>query len=366
MSTTKTHREGLGLALDQLDDLAHLSDPMAEQPPLATGEPIEVEIDLIEEDPHQPRQEFGDLTGLINSIRSGGVRVPIAVRPHPDLEGHYRLNDGARRLRACKLAKLKTIPAVVLPPFTVIDQIVVNQERVDTPAKDKARAFKRLMDEHGWTQRQLAEQFGTDEKGRLIFSEAYISQHVSLLRLPEAIDQLWESDRCCDVTLINEVAKAYKDDPTAVDAWLADPDQDITRPSVKMLRAFIKEKKEKKERTGATPPQSGTEASDDRGLNDEAFDGPEIRHGEQTHNPDDSEPQKTKKGTAPSRPTNVRTNTQDTIRTPVLRMSHNGRSGRLSLTKRPSQEGFGWLDYDDGEHAEILLSELTIISLSDS
>jgi ParB family chromosome partitioning protein len=69
-------------------------------------------------------------------------------------------------------------------------------------------------------------------------SPAFISQHVTLLDLPESIAESFNSGRSRDVTLINDLVTIYTRKPKEVTAWLADDDQEITRGSLKLLQDF--------------------------------------------------------------------------------------------------------------------------------
>ena len=90
--------------------------------------PIELPLDLIDEDPNQPRTVFDPqlLQELADTIRDRGVKNPISVHLNTEKPGRYIINDGARRYRASKMAGKKSIPAFIDPDFTKIDQIIVN------------------------------------------------------------------------------------------------------------------------------------------------------------------------------------------------------------------------------------------------
>lgn len=331
--------------------------------PGISGEPVELDLDLIDENPDQPRVTFEDMEDLAASIRAGGVKVPILVHPRTDIPGRYMLDDGARRYRASRMAGKSTIAAVVIAPLSIVDQIVVNKDRADTPAKDKARAFQRLLKEHGWTQRQLAEQFGmkSEEDGkppRPRVSEAYISQHLGLLSLPEILDDLFESGRCQDVTLITELAKAYRKDPGAVQEWVKDPDQDLSRRSVKLLREFIEDRKgrrSEREVPPATEDERQTHGVSASAANHQLSD-------------DEEEPDRSRATDATSLNTeqndkpNVSSKPQVPRSTRPARLSVlvtcRERLAMLNLAKVPSTDGFAWLSFEDGEEEEIALCDV--------
>ena len=106
----------------QLDDLAALDAPALD----ASGVPLMLSIDSIDEDAEQPRHEFDTnaLQELADTIRERGVRQPISVRPNLQQSGRWILNFGARRLRAARLAGLTTIPAFIDTTADNYDQVI--------------------------------------------------------------------------------------------------------------------------------------------------------------------------------------------------------------------------------------------------
>lgn len=297
-----------------------------------TGEAIELLIENVEEDPGQPRHSFEEraMTELTESIALHGVKVPVAVHHHPDIPGRYIIDDGARRFRCSIRAGKKSIPAVVGQAFTLIEQLVVNKVRDDTPAKDKARAFARIMKERGWTQRQLA------ENSKL--SEAYLSQHMTLLKLPALVDEVFASGRCTDVTVINELAKAYKRSRDAVEAWLADSSQEITRGSVKLLRQFLDDERQQEDHGDDernSPVSSAVDADD---IEEQSI-------------------------TTPSK---KRTDRSQTKKVMVLG-AYKRRAVRLLTERRWSAEGLAWIRFDDsGEEIEIPIDQLKLSRLTEA
>ena len=108
----------------------------------------EVDIELIDPNPFQPRTNFDDesLSELAESISKLGIIQPITVRL---LDGRYQLISGERRFRAAKLAGLKTLPAFIR---TADDQgmlemsLVENIQREDLNAIEVAISYQRLID----------------------------------------------------------------------------------------------------------------------------------------------------------------------------------------------------------------------------
>jgi ParB family chromosome partitioning protein len=142
----------------------------------------EIELDLIEPNPNQPRTVFdeGTLEELAVSIRSYGVIQPITVKEAE--EGKYFIIAGERRYRAAKLAGLERIPAYVrtAKDENVMEMALIeNIQREDLSAIETALAYQKLLDESGETQEQLA--------GRVGKRRATITNYLRLLKLPAEI-----------------------------------------------------------------------------------------------------------------------------------------------------------------------------------
>lgn len=144
-----------------------------------------VSLSQIRVNPYQPRREFKseDLEELAQSIRSVGLLHPPLVRPLPNSE-LYELISGERRFRAAQLACLTTIPVYVrVTNYSLSAQaaLIENIQRVDLNPLEIARALKRLMEEFGLTQDQLAQQLGK--------KRSTLANYLRLLALPPAIQE---------------------------------------------------------------------------------------------------------------------------------------------------------------------------------
>jgi ParB family chromosome partitioning protein len=147
----------------------------------------EIPVERILANPYQPRGTFpdADLEALTQSIRTHGVLQPVLLTETPD---GLRLIAGERRLRASKRAGLATIPAVIRSADEqqqLALALVENVQRSDLNALDEAQAFRRLIDEFGLTQEQVAHQVGR--------TRAAVSNTLRLLAIaPELQDALRE------------------------------------------------------------------------------------------------------------------------------------------------------------------------------
>ncbi|HEY0727176.1 MAG TPA: ParB/RepB/Spo0J family partition protein [Pyrinomonadaceae bacterium] len=147
-------------------------------------EPTEVEVDLIQPGPMQPRTHFdeGSLEGLADSIRTHGIVQPLLVRRQGD---RYELIAGERRWRAARLAGLAKVPVVVkeVPDQDLLEiALIENIQREDLNPIEEAQAYKRLIENVGLTQEALAARVGRDR--------SYITNYLRLLKLPDDLQQL--------------------------------------------------------------------------------------------------------------------------------------------------------------------------------
>jgi len=147
----------------------------------AQGEAFEIDVDLIEPNPQQPRTRFDDshLEDLARSIKANGVVQPIVVRKK---EGRYQIIAGERRWRATQKAGLRKIPAIVkdIPDEKLLElALVENIQRQELNAIEEANAYRKLIDHIGLTQEMVADRVGKDR--------TLIATSVRLLKLPNDV-----------------------------------------------------------------------------------------------------------------------------------------------------------------------------------
>lgn len=197
---------------------------------VSSGTPLRLPLASIKEDPDQPRKEFdeGKIQELANSILERGVKTPISVRQSSE-EGVYVINHGARRYRASLLAGLSDIPAYIDQDYSLIDQAVENIQRDNLTSREIADVIGRLLAE-GMKKGQIAEKMGK--------SPAFVTQHASLLDLPEPLANAFNSGKVSDLTVINDLNSLYKKEPEAVEDLLSNEDE-ITRSAVRNLKEFL-------------------------------------------------------------------------------------------------------------------------------
>jgi ParB family chromosome partitioning protein len=153
------------------------------------GGPQEIDIDLIEPSPYQPRTKFHEqaLDELARSIKTSGIIQPLVVRP---IGSRFQLIAGERRWRAAQRAGLNKVSAIVkqVPDELALEMTLVeNIQREDLNAMEAARAFERLMDEFHLTQESVAERTGKDR--------ATVANAIRLLKLEKQIQEWIEEGK---------------------------------------------------------------------------------------------------------------------------------------------------------------------------
>ena len=151
--------------------------------------PQQVDIDLVEPSPYQPRTRFREeaLDELARSIQASGIIQPLVVRP---IGSRFQLIAGERRWRAAQragLGKVSVIVREVSDELALEMTLVENIQREDLNAIEAARAFERLMDEFQLTQEAVAERTGKDR--------ATVANAIRLLKLEPTIQDWIEEGK---------------------------------------------------------------------------------------------------------------------------------------------------------------------------
>jgi ParB family transcriptional regulator, chromosome partitioning protein len=162
--------------------------PPAPAPPQTDGT-RQIDIDLIDPSPYQPRTRFDEaaLEELAQSIRATGVIQPLIVRPRGS---RFQLVAGERRWRASQRAGLHRVPALVrdVSEEKALEMTLVeNLQREDLSPIEQAKAYQRLIDDFHLTQEEVAERTGKDR--------ASVANAVRLLRLEMQIQEMIDTGR---------------------------------------------------------------------------------------------------------------------------------------------------------------------------
>ena len=197
--TRREMKRGLGRGLNALIAPPHAASaevpappapaPVPADPQLSRPAPGETVVQVppmdVERSPWQPRTVFKEetLNELADSIKANGVIEPLICRRRAD--GKLELICGERRLRACMLAGVKRIPVVVrdVDDRTAATMTITeNAQRDDLNPVDEAEGYRRLQEEFGLTQADVAEQVGK--------SRSAVANSTRLLELPDEVQDL--------------------------------------------------------------------------------------------------------------------------------------------------------------------------------
>ena len=183
----ETKKRALGRGLEELFnnenlDLQSMENKMYES---ATNEEIvEIPLEELRPNPYQPRKVFDEeaLQDLADSIKEHGVFQPIIIKK--SIKG-YEIIAGERRYRASKIAGLTKIPAIIRN-FTDEQMMEIalleNLQRENLNAIEEAIAYKKMIQNLGITQEELAKKVGK--------SRSHVTNIIGLLRLPQEVQQL--------------------------------------------------------------------------------------------------------------------------------------------------------------------------------
>lgn len=173
---------GKGLSAIFGDDIDNVLDDIQQGKSDEYGtKKFEVAVNEVKPNPYQPRKVFDDdkIHELADSIKQHGVFTPILVKKA--VKG-YELITGERRWRACKIANVKTIPAILME---FDDQqmmeiaLLENIQREDLNAIEEAQGYEKLIKKIGYTQEELSKRVGK--------SREHVANLLRLLKLPESV-----------------------------------------------------------------------------------------------------------------------------------------------------------------------------------
>lgn len=172
---------GLGKGLDTI---------FAENETEDSNSSVMLKISEIEPNRSQPRRDFDEnsLSDLAQSISQHGLLQPLLVRPLPI--GGYQIVAGERRYRACRMAGLIEVPVTIRElsdTETMELALIENLQREDLSPIEEALGYKALIDEHGFSQEEVATSVGK--------SRPAIANSLRILKLPDSVLEYVKQDK---------------------------------------------------------------------------------------------------------------------------------------------------------------------------
>ncbi len=144
-----------------------------------------IPIDTIRPNPYQPRRVFAQdaLEELCASIKQYGLLQPISVRKLGS--DSFELIAGERRLRACRMAGMKFIDAIIFSTYeqdSAVIAMMENLQRENLHYMEEAEGYQNLIRDHGLSQDELARRLGKNQ--------STIANKMRILKLPMAVKRM--------------------------------------------------------------------------------------------------------------------------------------------------------------------------------
>ncbi|MDD9908284.1 MAG: ParB/RepB/Spo0J family partition protein [Ahrensia sp.] len=176
---------GLAALIGEMDQPLAVATPQS-KPALSASDRL-VAIESVTPNRANPRLDFDDeeLEELARSIKAHGVVQPILVRPAGSSNHEWEIIAGERRWRAAQRAELHEVPIVIRE---VNDRqslelaLIENVQRSNLNAIEEAKGYSQLMEEHGYTQQELAKEIGK--------SRSHIANVLRLMKLPQKVQDM--------------------------------------------------------------------------------------------------------------------------------------------------------------------------------
>ncbi|SDB65584.1 ParB/RepB/Spo0J family partition protein [Butyrivibrio sp. INlla16] len=235
----KNTKRGLGKGLDALIAPAPASKKKVEADN-EEGQVVIVNITKVEPNRDQPRKTFDEdkLLELSDSIKQHGIINPLIVQDRKD---HYEIIGGERRWRAAKKAGLKEVPVIIknlteqeIAEYALIDNI----QRDDLNPIDEAFAYKKLIDDFGYTQDVVAEKVSK--------SRVAITNSLRLLKLCEEVRQMVIDGKLSTGHARALISIENKEEQLKIAEQIFDQKMSV-RDTEKLVKNLGKEPKKKKE-----------------------------------------------------------------------------------------------------------------------
>jgi ParB family chromosome partitioning protein len=196
-----------------------------------------ISIVKIKPNPHQARNELGNIKELVASIREKGVLEPILVRPK---DGKYEIIAGERRYMAAKTSGLEEMPCIEMnieDNEAMEISLIENLQRKDLNVFEEADGLNSLADMYGYNHSQIAEKIGK--------ARSTITEIINLSKIPIDIRDLCRKNSIKSRTTLIEISK-QKSKKNMSELIKAISERDLKREDTRILSKKIKGKEESK------------------------------------------------------------------------------------------------------------------------
>ncbi len=192
-----------------------------------------IEVVKIKPNPHQARNELGNIKELVASIKEKGVLEPILVRPK---DGKYEIIAGERRYIAAKTAELSEMPCIEMnieDNEAMEISLIENLQRKDLDVFEEADGLSALADMYGYNHSQIAEKIGK--------ARSTITEIINIAKIPIDIRDLCRKNSIDSRTTLIEISKQkIKNDMLELVSAISE--RDLKREDTRILSKKIKGK----------------------------------------------------------------------------------------------------------------------------
>ncbi len=196
-----------------------------------------IEIAKIKPNPHQARNELGNITELVASIKEKGVLEPILIRPK---DGKYEIIAGERRYMAAKTAGLENMPCIEMnieDNEAMEISLIENLQRKDLDVFEEADGLSALANMYGYNHSQIAEKIGK--------ARSTITEIINISKIPIYLRDSCKKNSINSRTTLIEISK-QKSKKNMLDLINAISDRDLKREDTRILSKKIIGKDETK------------------------------------------------------------------------------------------------------------------------
>ncbi len=158
-----------------------------------------IPLDRIDPNPQQARNELGDISELVSSVKTRGVLEPILVRPK---RGRYEIIAGERRFMASQQANIDEIPSIILDvedADAMEISLIENLQRKDLDVFEEADGLKALADIYGYNHTQISEKIGK--------ARSTVTEIINLSRIPPDVRKICDENKINSRSTLLEISK---------------------------------------------------------------------------------------------------------------------------------------------------------------
>lgn len=192
-----------------------------------------IPLDRIEPNPQQARNELGDISELVASVKNRGVLEPILVRPK---DGRYEIIAGERRYMASQKAGIDEIPSIILDvedAAAMEISLIENLQRKDLDVFEEADGLKALAEIYDYNHTQIAEKLGK--------ARSTVTEIINLSRIPPDVRKVCHENGINSRSTLLEISK-QKSPQQMINLVQAIQERDLRREDTRDLSKKIKGK----------------------------------------------------------------------------------------------------------------------------